>query len=892
MGSRNRPAHRTACIVAWLCAAAALAAGAERDPQGSAPARLVHAAGGAPTFYVDSVAGSDSNDGSSEATPLRTIGALMALAPPIGSVINVKCGSAFSESLLLGGTAQVTVEAYGAGTRPVFDCADRPAVASWSPTAGTVHTYQTPIAIGFPGFGYGKEEPGVWDDNASGPQTTHLRVMGSVSAVEALPGSFFYSGTGGTPAALYVHTYSGEAPTTIPAGTSPFYGTGSTPEIAVSVRDQAVTLGDNAVVSGIQTQRSLQDDGGLVTGRNSQWDDCALNDGGKHNCLMGSGVATDCRADGQGLCADYGGGYSAFAFYFKGTGSDDFKLVRCTSQYGLCADGVSYGYTPVGGETLLTCHADQGSFGRGELDQCVVTNYYGSWGNYPSVSIHQEGCVFTDIPSNVAFAGSDSAFTVTSYANQYLDTARNGPGYIGAYDLVGPNTTVVSVDEVFTGENLTDKGMIAASGAGANLSLTFLYPRFTAANPTATSLFQPFLLADGVKGSLFLAGADLGPGGTSPPASLIALPSSGFLFTGVGNTYPSDASFYVNDHGIGLASWLSGPSSGTNAQTAAFAASSAVFQSPVGSLLVNLSARGSIDMGAKGGARTLILGVVSTGGPKPVLLRATGASLSVFGVTDALANTVNTGLTAPAGSAFDVFDAATAHDLQVLPEGPGVPGTVADELTGSTYSYAYPQMASVAAGVGAFFTQPNDYESAAFFAAEPLQHTVIVSGKGGQPKGVVIGEIYDLNPLPSSRLVNLSARGWIMSTSDSLILGFVVEGDAPISVLIRGIGPGLSPFGVSDAVAGTAITLFDSTGKPVASDSGWGNAPSLDDANSFSVAAAPADMLGTGAFALANGSLDSAMVATLPPGAYTAVITGINGSVGEVLGEIYEVLGN
>ena len=112
-----------------------------------------------------------------------------------------------------------------------------------------------------------------------------------------------------------------------------------------------------------------------------------------------------------------------------------------------------------------------------------------------------------------------------------------------------------------------------------------------------------------------------------------------------------------------------------------------------------------------------------------------------------------------------------------------------------------------------------------------------------------------------------------------MIAGFVVGGTGTQQVLIRAVGPGLSPFGVTGVLSDPVLTIYDSTSTAVASDDDWTAA----DASVFAA---------VGAFALTPGSKDSAVVATFAPGAYTAVITSNNPAPGTALIEVYDVAGS
>ena len=145
--------------------------------------------------------------------------------------------------------------------------------------------------------------------------------------------------------------------------------------------------------------------------------------------------------------------------------------------------------------------------------------------------------------------------------------------------------------------------------------------------------------------------------------------------------------------------------------------------------------------------------------------------------------------------------------------------------------------------------------------------------------GVALAEVYDADVgTPSSRLINLSARASVGTGSDILIVGFAIEGDGQETVLIRGVGPGLADFGVSGVLESPQLTLFDSSGNQIAQNSGWGGSGQL--STLFSQ---------VGAFAFDAGSLDDAILVTLPAGSYTAQLSGAGGTTGIALAEIYEV---
>jgi hypothetical protein len=118
-----------------------------------------------------------------------------------------------------------------------------------------------------------------------------------------------------------------------------------------------------------------------------------------------------------------------------------------------------------------------------------------------------------------------------------------------------------------------------------------------------------------------------------------------------------------------------------------------------------------------------------------------------------------------------------------------------------------------------------------------------------------------------------------VSSLQTLIGGFVVEGNGLRTVLARADGPVLASFGVSNPLPDPVLTVYDSNQNVVFQNAGWS---SQTDPDSVAAAASAA-----GAFALPSGSKDSAVLLTLSPGAYTAVITSAGDNSGTALFEAY-----
>jgi len=154
----------------------------------------------------------------------------------------------------------------------------------------------------------------------------------------------------------------------------------------------------------------------------------------------------------------------------------------------------------------------------------------------------------------------------------------------------------------------------------------------------------------------------------------------------------------------------------------------------------------------------------------------------------------------------------------------------------------------------------------------PGVYTAVVSGSGGT-SGVGLVEVYEVDR-PDVPLINVSTRGQVVSANDVMIGGFVINGTGPRTVVITAKGPSLSAYGIANALANPTLTLVRSSDQAtLATNDDWGSA-----ANAAQIQAS--------GFAPSNG-LESAILVTLPPGAYTAIVSGVNGGTGTGIVEVY-----
>jgi hypothetical protein len=191
-------------------------------------------------------------------------------------------------------------------------------------------------------------------------------------------------------------------------------------------------------------------------------------------------------------------------------------------------------------------------------------------------------------------------------------------------------------------------------------------------------------------------------------------------------------------------------------------------------------------------------------------------------------------------------------------------------------------LADAMAVVGAFpYGSATSKDAAQSVVTTTRDNSITISAASSTGSGLVLGEIYDATPndaflSTSARLLNVSV---LKPIGAGLTVGFTIAGGAPKSVLLRAVGPTLASFGVDSSSADPQLALFRSgASEPMMSNDNWGDGAVL--AGAFA---------NVGAFALPAGSRDAALLATLAPGGYSAVVTGAAGAAGNVLVEVYEV---
>jgi hypothetical protein len=289
---------------------------------------------------------------------------------------------------------------------------------------------------------------------------------------------------------------------------------------------------------------------------------------------------------------------------------------------------------------------------------------------------------------------------------------------------------------------------------------------------------------------------------------------------------------------------------GTRAITAATTTSPIV-----GSQLDNISTRCFVQTGDN----VMIGGFIVQGiHPKRVIVRAIGPELIQFLVPNVLAN--------PTLELHDSNGALIASNdnwWQTI-----IGGIITSDQVRDIRSSGY---------------APRDGRESAIIAELPAgNYTAVVRGVNNTT-GVALAEVYDLNAEANSILGNISTRSLVQTDDNVMIGGFIVEGSQPKRVILRAIGPELSQFGVPDPLANPTLELHNSTGVLIASNDNWthtiiGGIITSDQVRDLrSSGHAPMD------------GRESAIIADLPPGNYTAIVRGVNSSTGVALVEVYDL---
>lgn len=242
------------------------------------------------------------------------------------------------------------------------------------------------------------------------------------------------------------------------------------------------------------------------------------------------------------------------------------------------------------------------------------------------------------------------------------------------------------------------------------------------------------------------------------------------------------------------------------------------------------------------GDNVLIAGFIIRGsGNKRILIRGLGPSLATFGIADPLQDPTLE-LNAASG------------------------GLIAS-------SDNWPENANAAEIMTSGLAPSNPNESALLLSVAPGNYTAVLRGKGDST-GIGLVEVYDLDADGAGTVVNISTRGFVLTGENVMIGGLIVSGNDPSELVLRGMGPSLSGVGVPDVLADPLLELHDGNGALIRANNDWRETQEIALQNT---GLAPAN------------NLESAILITVPPGNYTAVVKSANGGTGNGLVEVYQL---
>jgi hypothetical protein len=250
--------------------------------------------------------------------------------------------------------------------------------------------------------------------------------------------------------------------------------------------------------------------------------------------------------------------------------------------------------------------------------------------------------------------------------------------------------------------------------------------------------------------------------------------------------------------------------------------------------------------------------IVQGAGAKRVIIRAIGPELTQYGIADAMADPrleLHDGTGALIGS---------NDNWQTTIIGGIITSSQVADIQNSGHA---PAAAS---------------ESAIIANLTPGNYTAIVQGVNNTT-GVALVEVYDLSPGTTSLLGNLSTRGPVQTGDNVMIGGFIVQGAGTKRVIVRAIGPELTQYGITDPLANPTLELHNGSGALIGFNNDWQTTIIGGVITSDQVS----DIQNSGH--VPTAASESAIIANLQPGNYTAIVRGVNNTTGVALVEVYDL---
>ena len=502
-----------------------------------------------------------------------------------------------------------------------------------------------------------------------------------------------------------------------------------------------------------------------------------------------------------------------------------------------------------------TTGPDGSPLGQGTISQSDFTLYPIPWSTFIN-ALRADASTGNDNMANASLPG-------TALAANIAPSSANGRA-------VGLDTPTAMFANGTVGNGGPYDGIITL-----NSSVPFQFSR-----PTNAGSFDAQRSTEHEMDELLGLGSKLGNNGTDfRPQDLFSwssaghrnVTSSGIRFFSIDGGATNVVNFNQNPHGD-FGDWLSEDcpqahpyvqnAFGCTGQYSDIAATSpeGINLDVVGYNLVqvslgNISTRGFVQTGE----HVMIGGFIVQGtGPKRVIIRAIGPELTHYGITDVLGN--------PTLELHDGTGAliGTNDDWQTTILGGIITSNQVGDIQNSGHA---PTAAS---------------ESAIIADLQPGNYTTIVRGVNNS-NGVALVEVYDLSPGTSSNLGNISTRAFVQTGENVMIGGFVVQGTGAQRVIIRAIGPELTQYGIPDVLANPSLELHNGNGALIASNDNWQTTILGGIITSNQVG----DIQNSGH--APSAASESAIIADLQPGNYTAIVRGVNNGTGVGLVEVYDL---
>ncbi len=319
---------------------------------------------------------------------------------------------------------------------------------------------------------------------------------------------------------------------------------------------------------------------------------------------------------------------------------------------------------------------------------------------------------------------------------------------------------------------------------------------------------------------------------------------------------------------------------------------------PGGPALFSNAKMGNISTRARvlTGSNRMIGGFIVDGTtPKTVLIRGRGPSLGVapFYINGTLSNPYIMLYSSGAG-AYIAQNDNWSDQSDPLCASSGYVCSTPEEITATGMDPCVPNPGETSAPAGC------SNESALLVTVPPGSYTTVLSGVNSGT-GVGLVEVFEVTSAGVEKLTNISTRSRVETGNNRMIGGVIINGTTPKTVLIRGRGPsmGSAPFNISGTLANPYLRLYSaSAGAYIAQNDNWGTtdplclAPAVACGGTSAIKATGMDPCQPNpgqSSAPANCANESALYITLPPGAYTAIMSGVNNGTGVGLVEVFEL---